>query len=331
MPTRTSISNTALTFTTVESGTTDFIETRTTGKNHSRAIFGFGVTAGGETNVTNLVNVFGNVSLDTSTSGAARYYLAAAGYGGDRAIFGFGYESVTPTLFNTTILISNVGAYVSESSGTGTARYGLAAATYGGDKAIFGFGFTGSKTTITNLVSNIGVVAVNNTNASANARYELAAASYGGDKVIFGFGRHSTVHASRLSVTTLMSNVGVFVSEATNASANARYGLAATTYGFDKAIFGYGITGTSTAVNTSVTNLISNLGIVASDTAGVGTTRRYLAASGYGLDRAIFGYGATGTVTASSITNLVSNVGVVSTDTTGIGTARSYLAAAGWG
>ena len=48
-----------------------------------------------------------------------------------------------------------------------------------------------------------------------------------------------------------------------------------------KAIFGYGYT---TWFNPqSMTNLVSNTGVVATDTAGVGTVRAYLAAASYGL------------------------------------------------
>ena len=92
-----------------------------------------------------------------------------------------------------------------------------------------------------------------------------------------------------------------------------------------KAIFGYGTTGTVTAV----TNLVSNTGVVATDTTGVGTARQYPAAAGYGADKAIFGYGYSNAFV--SLTNLVSNTGIVATDTTGVGTARNALAAAGYG
>ena len=92
-----------------------------------------------------------------------------------------------------------------------------------------------------------------------------------------------------------------------------------------KAIFGYGYSTDYTAI----TNLVSNTGVVATDTTGVGTARGYLAAAGYGTAKAIFGYGTYyGNL---SITNLVSNTGVVATDTTGVGTARQGLAAAGYG
>ena len=97
--------------------------------------------------------------------------------------------------------------------------------------------------------------------------------------------------------------------------------------GTQKAIFGYGYNGSPL----SMTNLVSNTGVAATDTTGVGTARTGVAATGYGTDKAIFGYGDNGSSTSYSTTNLVSNNGVVATNTTGVGTARSYLAAAGYG
>ena len=51
--------------------------------------------------------------------------------------------------------------------------------------------------------------------------------------------------------------------------------------GTTKAIFGYGIIAGYTAV--SMTNLVSNTGVVANDTTGVVTAREGLAAAGYSL------------------------------------------------
>jgi len=93
----------------------------------------------------------------------------------------------------------------------------------------------------------------------------------------------------------------------------------------EKAIFGFGLTGS----NVSMSNLVSSSGVVASDVTGVGTARQFLAAAGYGGDKAIFGFGATGSKV--SMTNLVSSSGVVSSDTTGVGTARNGVAAATYG
>ena len=48
-----------------------------------------------------------------------------------------------------------------------------------------------------------------------------------------------------------------------------------------KALFGYGVNASSNFV--SITNLVSNTGVVAADVTGVGTAREYLAAAGYSL------------------------------------------------
>jgi hypothetical protein len=91
-------------------------------------------------------------------------------------------------------------------------------------------------------------------------------------------------------------------------------------------ILGYGNTGSITAI----TNKVSSVGVVASDTAGVGTGRSYMAGCEYGTDTAIFAYGgaAPGDV---SMSNLVSNSGVVSADVSGVGIVRSNHAACGYG
>ena len=87
--------------------------------------------------------------------------------------------------------------------------------------------------------------------------------------------------------------------------------------GNSEGIFGYGHTGSYTAV----TNLVSNAGVVATDTSGVGTARQYLAACEYGGDKGIFSYGYVSGVVGMS--NLVSNAGVVATDVSVVGTART--------
>jgi len=283
-----------------------------------KAIFGFGSTGA----MTNLVSNTGVVATDTAGVGTARYGLAAAGYGGDKAIFGYGIAAQRVSITNK---VSNTGVVATDTAGVGTERLYLAAAGYGGDKAIFGFGNTGIapyNTAITNLVSNTGVVA-SDTTGVGTARQSLAAAGYGGDKAIFGFGYGG-------AITNLVSNTGVVAND-TSAVGTSRHGGAAAGYGGDKAIFGHG-TDLATNNRTSRYNLVSNTGVVASDTTGVGTPRTELAAAGYGGDKAIFGYGnsyETGS-TGVSITNKVSNTGVIASDTTGVGTARVQLAAAGY-
>ena len=91
----------------------------------------------------------------------------------------------------------------------------------------------------------------------------------------------------------------------------------------DEGIFGFGWNQVTFA--TAITNLVSNAGVVATDTAAVGTAKEFVSACEYGGDKGIFGYASPWT------TNLVSNTGVVATDTAGVGTARNATGACGYG
>jgi hypothetical protein len=288
------------------------------------AIFGYGATQVSILSITNLVSNTGVVGNDVTGVGTARVGLAAASYGNDKAIFGYGQFT---TITN---LVSNTGVVGNDVTGVGTIRYNLAAAGYGGDKAIFGYGlYAGVQRSLTNLVSNTGVVATD-TAGVGTARSRIAAAGYGTDKAIFGYG--DTGGLVHVSMTNKVSNTGVVATDTTGVG-TARLQLAAASYGTDKAIFGYGYNYSGGYNFYSITNLVSNTGTVATDTTGVGTARQGLAAAGYGTDKAIFGYGDT-TDTGSgcvSVTNLVSNTGVVATNTTGVGTARQTLAATNYG
>jgi hypothetical protein len=93
-------------------------------------------------------------------------------------------------------------------------------------------------------------------------------------------------------------------------------------------IFGYGHDSSGA---TAVSNLVSNAGVVATDVTGVGTAKYYLAATEYGTDKAIFGFGAAAGDVLVNETNLVSNAGVIASDVTGIGTVRKGLAACRYG
>ena len=95
--------------------------------------------------------------------------------------------------------------------------------------------------------------------------------------------------------------------------------------GNQEGIFGYGLAGSVS----SLSNLISTTGVVASDVTGVGSARQFLAATGYGEDKGIFGYGYTTVFVA--MTNLVTNAGVIGTDVTGVGQTRYALDAATYG
>jgi len=302
-----------------------------------KAIFIFGAhNQIGYSSVTNLVSSSGVVASDnTSVAGSSRDFVSGATYGGDKAIVGPGqmtgqFPGQPSDQNNLLNLISNTGVMASDTTiSSGGYKMMMGASHYGGDKAIFGFGFSADSEysfnvlDATNLVSNVGVWA-SDTTGVGTARGGLAAASYGGDKAIFGFGDNN--NSGVINTTNLVSNAGVVASNNTGVG-TARYDLAAAGYGGDKAIFGFG-GGYSNITN--ITNLVSNTGVVASDSTGVGTARGSPAGAGYGGDKAIFGFGRVeNSDTRTNITNLVSNTGVVASDSTGVGTSRFGLAAAG--
>jgi hypothetical protein len=181
--------------------------------------------------MTNRVSDIGVVAADVTGVGSARDALAAAGYGGDKAIFGYGFTTVNVSLTN---LVSNVGVVAADVTGVGTARRGLAAAGYGVDRALFGYGNTNITTQVsmTNQVSNVGVVATDVAGVGMS-RGNLAAASYGGDKAIFGFGsfyNNMTLTYYYVNTTNIVSNVGVVATDV-YAVATGRSGVAGASFG----------------------------------------------------------------------------------------------------
>ena len=303
----------------------------------------FGIFAYGGTNVglgggSSIVNILSNTGVIASDYynyadfNGERMGLSGASYGIDKAILGFGYVNTSDysnVYSSYTNLISNTGVVASHLSNAYIGSVYNAGASYGTDKAIFGYGFNGdSEISKTNLVSNVGVLGSDVTGVGT-ARWGLAAARYGGDKAIFGYGYFDSdptepFGQTPVSASNKVSNTGVVASD-TGGVGTARSGLAAATYGGDKAIFAYGVVNLLYSYTyCNMSNLVSNTGVVASDVTGVGTTREGLAAAGYAGDRAVFAYGQNGSFL--NLTNLVSATGVISSDTTGAGTARSYLA-----
>jgi hypothetical protein len=141
-------------------------------------------------------------------------------------------------------------------------------------KAIFGYGEGAAYYSLTNLVSDTGVVG-NDVTGVGTGRSNLAAAGYGSDKALFGYGQPS--NGTYVSMTNKVSNTGVVATDTTGVG-TARESVAAG-YGTDKAIFGYGYS----SGFVSMTNLVSNTGVVANDTTGVGTARSANAAAGFSL------------------------------------------------
>ena len=120
---------------------------------------------------------------------------------------------------------------------------------------------------MTNLVTNVGVVGTDVTGVGT-ARHGASSCDYGGDKGIFAFG--ST--GSMVNMSNLVSNVGVVGTDVTGVGTARRY-LRSTQYGSDKGIFAYGDTYPASPRQVSMSNLVSNSGVVASDVTGVGTAR----------------------------------------------------------
>ena len=219
--------------------TTPTGSTRTSGKWATRAIFGYGRfwSTGSSLsqilNLTNLnlVNNLGVVATDTSGL-RGRNSLAAASYGGDKAIFGFGSRYNDPSEpVNDMNRVTNLGVIASEDNAPGAVRESPAAAGYGGDKAIFGYGAEGSAISITTLISNAGVIGGDVTGVGTG-RQSLAAAGYGGDKAIFGFGFYEnpiTENYVYTRITNLVTNTGVVGSDISY-SGTVKAELAAASY-----------------------------------------------------------------------------------------------------
>jgi hypothetical protein len=96
-----------------------------------------------------------------------------------------------------------------------------------------------------------------------------------------------------------------------------------------KAIFSFGFIAFGNFTFNPI-NLVSDTGVVSSNTTGVGGTRGFSAGATYGDGCAIFGYGCIKN-NITNIINLVSNTGTVSADTLTLGIKRLGLAASGYG
>ena len=298
--------------------------------NGKRAIFGFGDNEVAQLSVTNQVSSTGLVSGDSTNTLPAMTQRAAAGYGGDKGIFGFGFTNSYQSITN---LVSPTGVIATFTVGVGTPRRLLAAAGFGGDQAIFAFGTNGPSLSMSNLVSNTGVVGSDNLTVG-KPRDQLSAAGFGNDKAIFLQGHGPGSFADNTLITNIVSNTGVIGTDSIIINANLSHKLtAAATFGYDKAIFGYGIDVSYGGGPSNIVYRINNVGVFMIDSYTISMQRRYgLAASSYGGDKAIFGYGRQNLQPMFlSTMNTVSNTGDVASDITGAGTARSNLAASTFG
>jgi hypothetical protein len=207
-------------------------------------------------------------------------------------------------------------------------------------KAIFSFGAVtpgGANTNLINLVSDTGVVSTDIIGVGITRGF-LAGSMYGAGCAIFGYG---ISNLRTTNITNLVSNTGVVSADIPTVGIK-RMGLAASEYGHGCAIFAYGNSridkkllpalSSGDLIKSTLTNaitLVSDSGVVAKDSAGVGTAREGLAASGFGVGRALFAHGYNGI--NLNLSNSVSDTGVVDQDCAIVGTSRRYLAATRFG
>ena len=239
-----------------------------TGYGYDKGIFRGGYTTD-EVSLSNLVNNQGVIATDTTGVGTGRAGGDGHTYGGDKAINAYGYLGGSiNAVSNIRQLISNQGVVGSDLSGAGTARYNVAASAYGsGGTGLFynGRNSGGTALSVSNLTSNTGVVS-SDVSAVGLPRNYLAGAQYGTDTAIFAFGEISGAHKT----INLVNNQGVVASNTTSSnSVTSRYGLSACRFGGDKSIFCYANS------QQTMSNIISNQGVMASDVSGVGTGRIY--------------------------------------------------------
>jgi hypothetical protein len=92
-----------------------------------------------------------------------------------------------------------------------------------------------------------------------------------------------------------------------------------------KSIFAFG----RNPNNTGKSNLVSTTGVIASDTAAVGSARRGVSGTPYGTSgKAMFAFGGTNTSSYSKIQNDVSTSGIIASDVTSTALAEASLRAA---
>ena len=141
---------------------------------NGKAIVYGGAPGGSNTNTSNLISAAGVVASDTTGVGTARQYPVGVPFGGDQAIFAYGYTSSVTNVANK---VSTAGVISSDITGVGTSRYGANGAPYGGDKGVIAYGTTGSVSSLKNLVSNSGTVGSDVTGVGT-ARNGVVAAGY---------------------------------------------------------------------------------------------------------------------------------------------------------
>jgi hypothetical protein len=245
-----------------------------------------------------------------------------------RGVFFGGTAPGTNVSRNTSNIVTNtgvIGADTANASATSRSNIGQGH-TYGGDKAMFFSGNGSGSTTLGSqvLFSNTGVFAAQNASPSI-ARMWGAMCGYGTTGTAIAFwGSTGTSNNTVTAQQNLISNTGVVAASTATAAGAARHRTIATNYSADRSvgIAGFGQTSTTTP---TVSNLVSNTGVIAADVTVPSTTLKTgLAATRYGTTgQSYFCGGRTSPGNVSLNTyNPISNTGTVSGDSTYTGTAR---------
>lgn len=234
--------------------------------------------------------------------------------------------------------ISSTGVILSDTAISTPARNGGAGATYGVSKGIFLGGSpiqTGGSTSVYNLVSDTGVYGADQTTtatpSNSGSPNQVCACRLGADRAIFtGWATGSNPYQFNLIPISntgvvganYLSGISVTYERIPNTPTATQYG--ADSGGHKGLLFAHG------AYTTYGYNLISNLGIMQSDTSvPSGVSRRfYAAAAGYGGNKAIHmgGYKNPGSTVLDTY-NLITNTGVIGTDTTNTATYTKRIGA----
>ena len=249
-----------------------------TGYGGDKGLFAYGNNSGA-LSTKNLVNNSGVVGANVTGVGTTRQYSAAAKYGVGKAIVLYGSDTNGNAL-NISNLISDQGVIGSNVSGVGTARWNGSGTTYGGDKAVYAFGYLGGgnsgERNTKNLINNQGVVAADASGVGATKR-DVTAAPYGVGLALFAFGSDS---GTKLNTRNLVNSSGVISADSTGAG-TVRNAGAMVGYGGDKAIHCFGIINGNFL--TAISNLVSNTGVIATDTSAVANAKERAVGSTYGF------------------------------------------------
>ena len=229
--------------------------------------FGYSNSDSETTNISNLISNLGVVASDVTGVGTKRLELSAVSYGSGTALFAFGTASGGTT--NIKNLVSDAGVVASDASGVGTASTSRMECSFGGvaaGTAIIAFGSSAK----INLVSAVGVIATDTSlPGGASSHTQGAGCTFGDDQGIMGYGSgsgNSNIISNTGGIANDVSRVGLF-----------RISLAACGFGGDKGIFAFGNFtddpggsggGGAGRFGTAATNLVSNSGVIASDTSG---------------------------------------------------------------